>query len=148
TRVIASATTAISYNFQWGYDRDGRVLWTKYPDKEFVGTPSAPLTYDALGRMTAIPGYVSGVQFDSVTGATTSLTYANGVVNSYTYDANRRWLTRISAVKGATTLSNLNYAVFDADGKLRELDTQFNGEGNDVRTYRYDGLNQLVLATS
>jgi YD repeat-containing protein len=65
-----------------------------YPSLLNVGTDANRWTYDALGRLKSIPGMVA-LQTYEADGQTKTITYANGVTTTFTYDPNRRWLQRI-----------------------------------------------------
>ncbi|MFH1018916.1 MAG: FG-GAP-like repeat-containing protein [Pseudomonadota bacterium] len=138
TRII----DGISYGFQWWYDRDGRVLAQKFSDNDFVGTPDDPLTYDNLGRLKTIPGYVTNAAYDPIDGSLTELHYANGEKISYQYDPDRKWLTQIEASRNGTAFERLQYQSFDATGKLLGMQKLDGSRW----TYQYNDLSELTRA--
>jgi RHS repeat-associated protein len=132
-----------TYTFTHGYDAGGRLLWSTLPDGDTIGTTGAPRTYDGAGRPKTIPGYVTGATYNG-RGQILTLTRANGTVSTFTYDANRMWLTGLGTVKGGTTIQNLAYTR-DAVGRATQVTSAFADEG---WTYAYDELGFLTSATN
>jgi hypothetical protein len=77
------------------------------------------MNFDSRGRMSGedkvdtagnvLTSYVSGMSYN-VAGQVTAMTSGSGVVESYAYSNDRLQLTRQMALKGATTLMDLNYS--------------------------------------
>ena len=76
-----------------------------YPDGDSVGSQSSPLTYDAAGRPTAIPGIVTSTIYDA-RGQLLQQMNANGTVTTKTYDASRVffWLSGTTTSLGSTQI--------------------------------------------
>ena len=72
------------YTLASGFDIAGRLLWQDYPDGDAVGSALDPITYDAAGRLAAIPGLVTAASYDA-SGNAQTFTRANGVVSTYGY---------------------------------------------------------------
>jgi RHS repeat-associated protein len=132
-----------TYSFSHGYDAGGRLLWSTLPDGDTLGTSTSPRTFDGAGRPKTIPGYVSAATYNA-RGQLVSLTRANGTVTSYSYDANRAWLTGIYATSGSATIQNLYYTR-DGLGRTTQVTSPFAGEG---WSFAYDSLGFLTSATS
>ena len=62
-----------------------------------------------------MPGYVTATSYE-LDGQTKSITYANSVVTSFTYDLNRRWLKSLGTQKGANAALINNAYARDAVG--------------------------------
>ena len=95
------------------FDNTNSLVEHTYPDGA-----TETRTYDALGRVTSIPGFVDAVAFDG-RGSRTSMTRANGVVDTVAYDARLR-PTSLRSTVGAVVLlgTDLEYAV---DGALTAI---------------------------
>ncbi len=140
---LASAgAPAASYTFQYGYDAGGRLKWTTYPDGTTLGTAGTPLTYDGAGRISIIPGVITSATYTAA-GALGVLTYGNGVVSTFLYDANHR-LSSISTSKGATTLQYLDYAR-NAGGEITSFTSPFSGE---AWSYTYDSIGRVSTSVN
>jgi RHS repeat-associated protein len=126
------------YHIATTFDYVGRVKTTTYPMGEVVTN-----NYDAAGRLVSVGGYVTNATYDARDNLLTR-TLANGVVESFTYDQNRFWLTRNKADKG-TTLHDVGYG--------RNLRGEVTSRANalvaqDQWTFGYDDLRRLTTATS
>ncbi|MFH1018598.1 MAG: FG-GAP-like repeat-containing protein [Pseudomonadota bacterium] len=130
----------LAYPFQRGFDSGGRVLWTRYPDGDFVGSPSSPLLYDNAGRLTTIPAVVYNATCNAA-GKVTSYVNQNGTTTERQYSPQRQWITRIRTY-GGSTLQDLDYYDIDAEGKVRHMT-----DGGNLLSYDYDELHQLTSAT-
>ncbi len=136
-------TQGAAYTFLRGFDAGGRTLWTTYPDGDTLGTPAAPLGYDAAGRVRSIPGYVTSVLYDAA-GKVTRLDGANGVVSVRTYAPARGWLTGVSTTSGAQTIQSLAYTR-NAKGLITAVSSPVAHEG---WSYGYDELDRLISASN
>ncbi|MGH6942297.1 RHS repeat-associated core domain-containing protein [Hypericibacter sp.] len=137
---VLSSTT---YTITQGFDAGDRLLWRLYPDGDSAGSAASPLLYDAAGRLKSVPGLVTTTVYNA-RGQTTSLTRANGVVTTYTYQDSRGWLTDIDALAGSTVLQDINYAR-NATGRIGTTTSSVTGES---WTYGYDNLDRLLTATN
>lgn len=144
-RLVKSVRTinGSSFTMQYGFDAGGRSLWTTYPDGDTLGTPGAPLAYDGAGRLKSVPGFVSSATYNPE-GGVKQITNVNGTTTTRAYSTQRRWLTGITTVKGATTLQNLGYAR-NAKGMITGVTSPIDTEG---WTYGYDELDRLTSATN
>lgn len=136
-------TQGTSYTFLRGFDAGGRTRWTTYPDGDTQGTPTQPLGYDAAGRLTSIPGYVTAVLYNA-DDKVTRLDSANGAITTRSYSPARGWLTGVSTTAGATTIQNLTYTR-NAKGLISAVTSPIANEG---WTYGYDELDRLISATN
>jgi len=117
------------------YDTLGRVSSTTYPDGENVA-----YGYDAAGRMTRVGGYVTAMSW-SPGGQLLSMTYGNGTVASYTYNADREWLDSAVVTASGQTRYQATYG-YNAAGLVTSM-----AQGTPVSTsvtYGYDDLNRLT----
>lgn len=130
------------YAFTYGFDALGRKRWTLYPDGYAIGTPDAPLEYDAAGRQTVIPGYVTAAQY-TAEGQLSRLEAAHGAITTRRYVPERGWLVGISTVSAGETIQDLVYTR-DLNGSILDVTSPHEDEG---WTYDYDELNRLVRAT-
>ena len=141
----------LSYLVRRNYDQTGYLRGVLYPDGEVIGSvpgeasSGAPLGYDALGRLTTIPGILNNVTY-SVLGAPLVQTNANGTTTTKTYDPNRFWLTGIQTTNltSGLSLQNLQYGLNEAG----LADSVTSDVPSESRTYGYDGLNRLTSATN
>jgi RHS repeat-associated protein len=136
-------TNGTSYTFLRGFDAGGRTKWMTYPDGDTQGTASQPLGYDAAGRLTSIPGYVTSVQYNAED-KVTRIDSANGTVTTRSYAAARGWLTGIATNAGGTTIQNVAYTR-NAKGLISAVTSPIANEG---WTYGYDELDRLISATN
>ena len=83
------------YTLASGFDITGRLLWQEYPDGDTVGSALDPITYDAAGRLNAVPGLVTSTTYDA-SGNAETFTRANGVVSTYAYSDQRGWLDSLT----------------------------------------------------
>jgi len=114
---------------EYDYDGMGRVTSVTYPDGRVVTQG-----YDTTGRLTAMPGYLSGsIAYDSV-GRPASWTMANGVEANQGYD-------------GVGRIASLGYS---GDDDIASFSFRYDGAGNMVgknrSSYSYDSRNRLSLA--
>ncbi len=119
---------------RWAYDGLGRQIQTMYPTGEVVTQ-----TYDAAGRLAAVPGYVNAMTWNARE-QLVSMTYANGVTHAYSYDAQRAALTS-STVSAGSTLYQANYG-YDAASRVTSSISATDPLLNN--SYSYDALGRLV----
>ncbi|MBF0479019.1 MAG: fibronectin type III domain-containing protein [Candidatus Omnitrophica bacterium] len=85
--------------------------------------------------------YVKDLQYNEA-GLTKSITYANGVVTNYTYDANLRLKTIRTLDSGGVVLQDLTYT-YDGVGNIINIADKITGQS---KIFVYDELNRLVQA--
>jgi RHS repeat-associated protein len=165
THVIDGA----AYTVGTKYDSLGRVRMIEYPQAG-NGTPIvAKYGYEASsGAMTSVVESGSGVDrpiwhLDSAFQGylASQTTFGNGAVSSFSYDADRRWLTGVDTTHNGTTVQNLAYTrysngqvheeigaassreySYDAVGRLESLLATANGSTS-TRTFTYDAYGNL-----
>jgi RHS repeat-associated protein len=144
----SSANEATLFSLGYGYDANGFLSATSYPDGQVV--TSSP---DALGRATSIasasPGgqeYASNISYHPG-GAISSFTYGNGLLHTMVQNARRlpaRSWDRNAA--GSTVVLDDNYA-FDANGNVDYItDATAANANNRSRDMGYDGRDRLIVA--
>jgi RHS repeat-associated protein len=133
-------TDGVSYPFSYTYDISGRLLTESFPDGDSVGT----IVYDSAGQLSSVPSILTSIAYDAL-GRATSLVNANGTTQSWTYDANRLWVTGITTSKGSTNLQALTYG-FDADGNRTSVTSSSSNNSDESWTYGYDELHRVTSA--
>ncbi len=131
------------YTIASGFDIAGRLLWQDYPDGDAVGSALDPITYDAAGRLAAVPSLVTAATYDA-SGNAETFTRANGVVSTYGHSDQRGWLDSLTTLSGAASIQSLTYGR-DAAGQI-ELVTS--SHADESWTYGYDALRRLPSATN
>ncbi len=131
------------YTIASGFDIAGRLIWQDYPDGDTVGSALDPITYDAAGRLDAVPGLVTSATYDA-SGNADVFTRANGVVSTYGYSLTRGWLASVVTTSGPTSIQNMSYGRDDA-GQITAVTSTFTDES---WTYGYDALRRLLTATN
>ncbi|NBN66094.1 hypothetical protein, partial [Pannonibacter tanglangensis] len=100
--------------------------------------------YDGFGRLSAVPGLISSITYHA-SGQPLVTTYANGVVETRSYDANRLWLTGIVTTgPGGAALFSESYTRNDK-GLITSV-TSNRPYGN--WTYAYDTVDRLTQITN
>ncbi|MFC1807882.1 RHS repeat-associated core domain-containing protein [Candidatus Omnitrophota bacterium] len=138
-KTIGSSSHAIERT----YDALDRLKTLKYPDNETL-----TYAYDASGAIKSIEGlnqtYVQDITY-SAQGQMTQLTYGNGAVTNYTYNAYTRRLSSLRANVGAASgreILDLSYT-FDNVGNVTNIDDLKNSSS---ASYQYDDLYRLTRA--
>ena len=152
---IASQVRTIgsnSYTTSYTYDRQGNIVTVTYPDSSVAtntldtdGTLNSVVFVDGHGSAstTVISAVVYGTH-----GKPTSVTYGNGAVTTYTYDATKLYrLTTLNTVKGTTTLENFVYT-YDNLGNITNLADTSSLYTNVTGAFTYDARSFLTAATS
>ncbi|MBK9034172.1 MAG: VCBS repeat-containing protein [Myxococcales bacterium] len=136
-RVVVSTrcVTGACQTQRWSYDALGRQIDTTYPTGEVVRW-----TYDSAGRLASVPGYVTSMTWNA-RDQLTSMTYANGVVQTYGYTAERAALASSVVTKGATRLYDASYA-YDGAGRVASSSSTTDALFNN--SYTYDRLGRLT----
>ncbi|MBK5571668.1 RHS repeat-associated core domain-containing protein, partial [Ensifer sp. SSB1] len=106
-----------------------------------VGTAAAPYTYNDADLLATIPGYITATSYEA-DGQTKSISYANGVVTTFSYSPQRRWLDRVTTAKGGTVLMDNQYGR-DLTGKIKTITA---ATANDNWVYDYDPRGRLTKA--
>ena len=120
------------YTTSYEYDSMDRPTTITYPDGN-----SVDLTYNAQTLLESVEGVVDNLDYNARNQITTK-ELSNGVVTTYTYDAEKLLLDRIYT----ESLQDLNYE-FDNVGNILEIEDNVM---NSVKTYGYDDLDRLTSA--
>ena len=141
-RTMTRTVDGVAYTFSKKYDLGGRILWTKFPDGDSVGTEAAPLQYDGAGRLSRIPGIVANARYNAA-GRLIEQVNENGTVTTRGFSDVRGWLTSIHT-HGVETIQDLTYRR-DVEGQITAIDSPFTDE---TWTYGYDRFGRLQQATN
>ena len=98
------------YVVKKAYDDAGFLLGTEYPDGDTVGTTQNPLVYDAAGRLRAIPGIVTEIEYDAA-GRPLVRVNANPTRTTWEYTQDRGFLDRIRTTGPAGLIQDLDYEI-------------------------------------
>jgi len=122
------------YSVVQQYDALDRIASVTFPDNETVN-----YSYNEAGWLGTVPGYLNGITYNA-RGQKTTLTYANNLTTTWTYDPNNfRPTNRVTS----NNQQNLTYG-YDNNGNITSItDSLFTGS----RTFTYDDLNRLVTAS-
>lgn len=173
---VGSKLSGDTYALERTFDALNQLLTETGPDAEIGGSGAASLTtytYDKGSRLktveVAVRGasattFVSGITYNArgqrltiVKGddATSSPTTGDFTTTTYTYNANRLWLTDLLTTRDSdsATLQDLPYTR-DAVGNITQIDDAVqstlyhsNTQVNRQRTFTYDALYRLTEAT-
>ncbi|MBU7025318.1 MAG: hypothetical protein HXS48_00135, partial [Theionarchaea archaeon] len=137
TRTIKGTPYTVSYT----YDAASRIVSVTYPDQSVI-----TYEYDALNRLTNIPGYA---EFTYTTDSLLAdMTFGNGTTTSFQYDNCHRPIT-IQAFRNGVDLLIMNYQ-YDPVGNITQLEysrrTHDQQWVQSVETFQYDWLDRLVSA--
>lgn len=145
-----AASTAVTDTEETIYHAASKLVLSKKYYVNGSATPqitvpaSGAYAYNRKGQLTVLPGYVTATNYE-LDGQTKSIAYGNGISTAFTYDLNRRWLTKIVTQRAdATKLIDSTY-VRNLKGQITTID------GVDTRddwTYAYDFRDRLDLATN
>jgi RHS repeat-associated protein len=144
-RVVRQKRTidGFAYVVKKEYDDAGFLLGTEYPDHDTVGTKQNPLVYDAAGRLRAIPGIVTEIEYDAA-GRPLVRVNANPTKTTWDYTGDRGFLDRIRTTGPAGLIQDLDYDI-DPAGLVDFVTSPATDEGWD---YFYDDLYRLRMATN
>lgn len=142
-RLLTSETLSLPntspFTLTYGYDANGHLSSTTYPDGRTIGY--AP---NALGQPTAAGTYAGGVTYHP-SGAIASFTYGNGLVHTMT-ENERGLVDRSTDSYGGTPVHDDTYA-YDGDANVAAITDGTSGNvGN--RDMTYDALDRLTEADS
>jgi YD repeat-containing protein len=142
-RLLTSETVTIpnapSFNLGYGYDGNGHLTTTTYPDGRSVGY--AP---NAVGQATQAGPYATGATYYP-DDAIASYTYGNGLVHTMAENA-RQLPSRVTDSYGGTSVHDDGY-VYDGDGDVGTI-TDYTAGSTGNRSMSYDGLDRLKEADS
>jgi RHS repeat-associated protein len=127
-----------------GYDAGRQPLWKSYgpaANALNVGSTSSKWGYNRKSQLLSIPGYITATTYE-VDGQTSSITYSNGAVTTFTYDPYRRWLKSFVTQKGAAAIVDGVYTR-DRTGRILAIDAS--GSADDW-TYTYDPFGRIAKA--
>jgi RHS repeat-associated protein len=141
-------TDGVGYVVLTGYDTGGRVRWKQYRNDPNVirdlGTSTNQWGYDTAGRLRTIPGVQTAATY-TADGQAASVTRANGVTTTYSYQPLRLWLTGMKTTNAAgAVLQNLAYTR-DTRGRITAAGSNI---GYENWTYGYDNFDRLTSATN
>ncbi len=126
---------ALSATMGMTYDAMDRLQKLTYPDGASVA-----YHYDNGGRIASIDGYVDAFTYDAA-GHLLSASYANGTIQTWSYDAQREWLSATSVTNGAATLFNAQYT-YDLDARVQSISSATNPLLD--LDFTYDDLDRLT----
>ncbi len=135
----------VTYTLQRRYSTSGHLTGITWPDGDAFGTPAAPITYDAAGRMKTVPGFVTNATYDAL-GRPKWRYQANGTTTFWDFDergALRRIQTTSTGEPGGL-IQDLQYTP-DVLGRVQSVSSPFPYES---WSYGYDLLGRLTTATS
>ncbi len=137
TRQLANAsfTTAVAY------DNLNRVTSRTFPTGQTVTT-----SFDLAGREIGVPNYVDEVRYND-RGLNERQTFANGVIESLTYDARLRLATRFGVSPSGGLIQGLSYSR-DRVGNITDVsDARMSDGGPSAKAhYAYDAWYRLTGA--
>lgn len=124
------------------FDNANRVISRTYPDDRTLNT-----TYDAMGRINAVQGFVDAVHYSSQ-GPVDSVSLHNGDQFSYSFDQLLQ-LTNLKISNGDSDLQDLNYTYDRTSNILEVIDntTRSDDRFNASAQYQYDAWYRLVEAS-
>ncbi|MEK7704452.1 MAG: hypothetical protein AAB426_05790, partial [Myxococcota bacterium] len=123
------------------YDNLDRAAGRSYPDGQ-----STTFAYDAAGRLTGVPGYVSAVGYNS-RGLPSELDLANATSTLYTYDSRLRLGSLFTLAPQSTLLLGYGYA-YDRVGNITASTDSRPDDGTPSASaeYHYDAYSRLIGA--
>ncbi|MGB4066208.1 MAG: hypothetical protein WBK19_20465 [Azonexus sp.] len=119
----------------YGYNTLDQLASVTYP----YSARSVTFSPDALGRPTAISGYVTAVSYWP-SGQVKQLNYANGTISTYGQNS-RLWPSSFATQLGTTYYNNGGYT-YDGAGNLTAIADS--ADANYNRTLGYDTINRLT----
>jgi RHS repeat-associated protein len=132
-----------AWQVAYSYDYPAGVYTTTYPSGV-----AAVATLDPLGRVDLVQqdngglSTVADYSYDDLN-SFWQISYGNGAVNRFDYDALRR-TTRVQLTANSNTLADYGYGYDDAGNRTYLQRSHLTGDPADV--YQYDGLYQLTQA--
>jgi RHS repeat-associated protein len=130
-----------TYELSTELDNLGRVVAREYP----TGT-RIECQLDGLGRLVTVPGYLPELTYES-RGPPATMSFANGVKTTQTYDELARLKTLETKGRGGTALQGYRYERDRVGNILQILDASDVGEEPSANaTYDYDSWYRLSAA--
>ena len=137
----ACATKTLAYDY-WP---NGALRRKKLAD----GTWSGDHSYDPAGRLTGLANsagetpasLISSIRYNA-RGQTEKITYGNGVVSDFDYNADRGWLNSVKTAKAGINHLDQTY-VRNARGMITAITSP---DAASAWTYAYDDLGRLISA--
>ncbi len=140
--------------FIFGYYNSGELKSRKWPDNSTTGSDNDGdrWTYDAAGRLKAIPGLISLMEYNA-RGQTTRVDYVSGVRTKMAYDPARGWLDEVSTSSASvgTGTPDLLWVKYtrDAAGRITKAKSEPLGNNSAATwNYDYDKLDRLKTAVN
>lgn len=135
TTNVTTGTTVNTYNYDIGNNRTGFTS-TVNSVQQF----NTVYTYDALNRMAKMTqGTVTATYAYDANGNRQSVTYNNGLVESYTYNNANLVTTLANKNSAGTVLSQYSYVYNLAGNQTKKTD-----QSGNVYNYTYDGVGRLT----
>jgi YD repeat-containing protein len=125
---VAGRTESVGF----AYDADGRVVAVQYPDRKTL------LSYDLAGRIKAVGGVVSSVDYDA-SGQKTSIALQNGVSDNTYYDPSLDLVSADTVTRRGKVLDSQRYSYYP-DGRLN---TATSDPGPNPESFSYDSVGRL-----
>ncbi|CAN7654582.1 SpvB/TcaC N-terminal domain-containing protein [Pararhizobium sp. LjRoot235] len=126
-----------------GYDGGRQPIWKAYrPDAKAldIGSSSSKWVYNRKNQLISIPGYITATTYE-LDGQTSSISYANGVATTFTYDPQRRWLkSLVTKRQDGSVIVNGTYTR-DRTGRILTINAD--GINNDW-AYTYDAFGRIA----
>ncbi len=134
-RLISESSTKNASTVAYSYDNGDRRLSTSLDASVFATYTSTQGLLSAIHRGAKTWGFT----YDDV-GQRTSMSLPNGLVTSYSFDPNLRWLNEVKTMNGASIVMQAQYTHDDVGNRLTK------GLLEGVENYSYDTLDRLVGA--
>jgi RHS repeat-associated protein len=136
------AGSATAYQIDLEYRPDGNLASVTYPQTA-AGRLRVTYQYDSCGRVSAVPGIVSGIEYDAG-GRRLAVRYANGVVSSRAYDPATLDVTQLSHANSSGAIRSTSLS-WDRVGNLSRIDSP---DPAIASMFSYDDLHRLVHAST
>ncbi|MCZ6910347.1 MAG: hypothetical protein O7C56_05090, partial [Rickettsia endosymbiont of Ixodes persulcatus] len=145
--LLATKSTTIDGVTNINYDKRStgstQIVWKQYYPDLSIGATDNRWQYNSNNMLKLVPGQIQNIAYEA-DGQTKSITYANGVTTTFTYDPERRWLTNIKTAKPTAGWMNNTYER-DAVGRITKITSSVPTEN---WTYTYDTLSRLKTAVN
>lgn len=137
----------VCHDMGYAYDPAGRIKHLRYPKQDDPDGELVPYTYDPAGNLTSVGEYLKDIHHDPH-GQPTQQTYGNGLIEQFSYDADRLWLDTQTLAKTPKPVHPLYAATYihDPTGRITQATTA-NPTGTTTQpvteTYTYDELGRV-----
>jgi RHS repeat-associated protein len=141
---LTSETDALGNTTSYKYNADNELIQVTEPDPDGSGPLPAPVysySYDALGRITSITGIAPGGS-SSLGAPVTNISYSAPNLHQVT--------VQDPAPDGNPSHAPTTIYQYNARGDVVSVTDPMNGQpgfSNDITTYKYDNIDQLVQET-